>query len=430
MLSRELLRERPQEVRELLATRGTDPELFGTWEVLDKARREALVEVEDLKRRRNEASKEIGKVKQQGGDASAQIEEVGRLKGRIGELEEKVSDVEAKLADVELSLPNLPDASAPRGEDESANREERLVGKPREFEFEPKAHWDLGPELGILDFERGAKITGARFTAYFGAGAHLERALINFFLDLHTREHGYTEVLPPFIVSRDSLIGSGQLPKFEEDLFKLEDHEYFMAPTAEVPLTNIHRGETLEESQLPIRYVAFTPCFRAEAGSHGRDVRGLIRQHQFNKVELFQFVTPETSFEALEELTSQAEKVLQLLELPYRPVCLATGDMGFAAAKTYDLEVWLPGQDAYREISSCSNCTTFQARRANIRYRPADGGKTRLVHTLNGSGLAVGRTLVAILENYQNEDGSVTIPEKLRSYMGGLERITPSSSAD
>jgi len=414
----------------LLATRGTDPELFGTWEVLDKDRREALVELEDLKRRRNEASKEIGKVKQQGGDASAQIEEVGRLKGRIGELEEQVSDVEAKLTDVELSLPNLPDESVPRGEDESANREERLVGEPREFDFEAKAHWDLGPELGILDFERGAKITGARFTTYFGAGARLERALINFFLDLHTQEHGYTEVLPPFIVSRESLVGSGQLPKFEEDLFKLEDHEYFMAPTAEVPLTNIHRGETLEESQLPIRYVAFTPCFRAEAGSHGRDVRGLIRQHQFNKVELFQFVTPETSFEALEELTSQAEKVLQLLELPYRTVCLSTGDMGFAAAKTYDLEVWLPGQDAYREISSCSNCTTFQARRANIRYRPADGGKTRLVHTLNGSGLAVGRTLVAILENYQNEDGSVTIPEALRPYMGGLETITPASTAD
>ena len=430
MLSRELLRERPQEVRELLATRGTDPELFGSWEVLDKERREALVEVEDLKRQRNEASKEIGKVKQQGGDAAAQIEEVGRLKGRIGELEEKISDVEVKLADVELSLPNLPDASVPRGEDESANREERKVGTPREFEFEPKAHWDLGPELGILDFERGAKITGARFTAYFGAGAQLERALINFFLDLHTREHGYTEVLPPFIVSRESLVGSGQLPKFEEDLFKLEDHEYFMAPTAEVPLTNLHRSETLEEAQLPIKYVAFTPCFRAEAGSHGRDVRGLIRQHQFNKVELFQFATPETSFEALEELTAAAEKVLQLLELPYRTVCLSTGDMGFAAAKTYDLEVWLPGQEAYREISSCSNCTAFQARRANIRYRPADGGKTRLVHTLNGSGLAVGRTLVAILENYQNEDGSVTIPQKLRPYMGGLERITPSSSAD
>jgi len=407
----------------LLATRGTDPELFGSWEVLDKERREALVEVEDLKRQRNEASKEIGKVKQQGGDAAAQIEEVGRLKGRIGELEEKISDVEVKLADVELSLPNLPDASVPRGEDESANREERKVGTPREFEFEPKAHWDLGPELGILDFERGAKITGARFTAYFGAGAQLERALINFFLDLHTREHGYTEVLPPFIVSRESLVGSGQLPKFEEDLFKLEDHEYFMAPTAEVPLTNLHRSETLEEAQLPIKYVAFTPCFRAEAGSHGRDVRGLIRQHQFNKVELFQFATPETSFEALEELTAAAEKVLQLLELPYRTVCLSTGDMGFAAAKTYDLEVWLPGQEAYREISSCSNCTAFQARRANIRYRPADGGKTRLVHTLNGSGLAVGRTLVAILENYQNEDGSVTIPQKLRPYMGGLERI-------
>lgn len=418
MLSRELLRDHPEEVRERLATRGVEPELFGAWEVLDRQRREALVEMEELKRRRNEASREIGKIKQERGDASPQIEEVGRLKGRIGELEEKVSEVSAELSDLELRIPNLPDSSVPVGEDESANRIERRVGKPRQFQFEPKAHWDLGPELGILDFERGAKVTGARFTAYFGAGAQLERALINFFLDLHTREHGYTEVLPPFIVSRESLVGSGQLPKFEEDLFKLGGHEYFLVPTAEVPLTNIHRAETIDEDDLPLRYVAFTPCFRAEAGSHGRDVRGLIRQHQFNKVELFQFTLPQASDTALEELTGHAEKVLQLLELPYRVVCLATGDMGFAAAKTFDLEVWLPGQDAYREISSCSNCEAFQARRANIRYRPADGGKARYLHTLNGSGLAVGRTLVAILENYQEEDGSVAIPAVLQSYMG------------
>ena len=418
MLPRELLRDHPEEVRERLATRGVEPELFGSWEVLDRERREALVEMEDLKRRRNEASREIGRIKQESGDASAQIEEVGRLKGRIGELEEKVNDVSADLSGLELRIPNLPDASVPVGEDESANRIERLVGEPRQFQFEPKAHWDLGPELGILDFERGAKVTGARFTAYFGAGAQLERALINFFLDLHTREHGYTEVLPPFIVSRESLVGSGQLPKFEEDLFKLEGHEYFMVPTAEVPLTNIHRAETVDEDGLPLRYAAFTPCFRAEAGSHGRDVRGLIRQHQFNKVELFQFTLPEKSYAALEELTGHAEKVLQLLELPYRVVCLSTGDMGFAAAKTYDLEVWLPGQDSYREISSCSNCEAFQARRANIRYRPGDGGKARYLHTLNGSGLAVGRTLVAILENYQEEDGSIAIPAVLQSYMG------------
>ncbi|HXO19690.1 MAG TPA: serine--tRNA ligase, partial [Thermoanaerobaculia bacterium] len=288
--------------------------------------------------------------------------------------------------------------------------------------FAPKAHWDLGTALGILDFERGAKVTGARFTAYFGAGAQLERALISFMLDLHTREHGYREVLPPFLVNRDSLIGTGQLPKFEPDLFKLEGHPYYLVPTAEVPLTNLHRDEILDESALPIRYTAYTPCFRSEAGSYGKDVRGLIRQHQFNKVELVQLTTPETSYQALEELTGHAEKVLQLLELPHRVLCLSTGDMGFAAAKTYDIEVWLAGQGTYREISSCSNCEDFQARRANLRYRP-EGGKPRLLHTLNGSGLAVGRTLVAILENYQREDSSVDVPAALRPYMGGLARI-------
>jgi seryl-tRNA synthetase len=423
MLAREHLRERPEEVRDRLATRGVEPELFNTWEELDQGRREALVEMEDLKRQRNEASKAIGKIKGQGGDASEQIEEVGRLKSRISEVEDKVNELSADLESLELSIPNLPDPSVPVGADEGANRIERVVGEPTSFDFEPQAHWDLGPQLGILDFERGAKVTGARFTAYFGAGAHLERALINFFLDLHTREHGYTEVLPPFIVSGESLLGSGQLPKFEEDLFKLEGHAYYMAPTAEVPLTNIHRAETLDGADLPLRYVAYTPCFRAEAGSHGRDVRGLIRQHQFNKVELFQFTHPDKSYEALEELTACAEKALQLLELPYRTVCLSTGDMGFAAAKTYDLEVWLPGQDAYREISSCSNCEAFQARRANIRFKSGEGSKPQYVHTLNGSGLAVGRTLVAILENYQQADGSIVIPEALQSYMGS-DRIT------
>ncbi len=423
MLARELLRDRPEEVRDRLATRGVEAELFNTWEELDQGRREALVEMEELKRQRNEASKTIGKIKGQGGDATEQIEEVGRLKSRISEVEEKVNEISADLASLELSIPNLPDASVPVGADEGANRIERLVGEPTRFDFEPQAHWDLGPQLGILDFERGAKVTGARFTAYFGAGAHLERALINFFLDLHTRDHGYTEVLPPFIVSAESLLGSGQLPKFEEDLFKLEGHAYYLAPTAEVPLTNIHRAEILDGADLPLRYVAYTPCFRAEAGSHGRDVRGLIRQHQFNKVELFQFTHPDKSYEALEELTGCAEKALQLLELPYRTVCLSTGDMGFAAAKTYDLEVWLPGQDAYREISSCSNCEAFQARRANIRFKSGEGSKPQYVHTLNGSGLAVGRTLVAILENYQQADGSIVVPEVLQPYMG-FDRIT------
>jgi seryl-tRNA synthetase len=423
MLARELLRNHPDEVRERLATRGVEPELFNTWEELDGERRESLVEMEELKRQRNEASKAIGKIKQEGGDAAGQIEEVGRLKGRIAQIEERVNEVTADLSDLELRIPNLPHESVPVGEDEESNRVERIVGEVPSFDFEPQAHWDLGPELGILDFERGAKVTGARFTTYFGQGAQLERALINFFLDLHTTEHGYTEVLPPFVVSRESLVGSGQLPKFEDDLFKLEEHEYFMAPTAEVPLTNIHRAETLRQADLPLRYVAYTPCFRAEAGSHGRDVRGLIRQHQFNKVELYQFTEPDQSYQALEELTGCAEKCLQLLELPYRTVSLSTGDMGFGAAKTYDLEVWLPGQEAYREISSCSNCEAFQARRANIRYKPGEDGKPQYVHTLNGSGLAVGRTLVAILENYQQADGSIAVPEVLQRYMGA-DRIS------
>ena len=424
MLSRELLREKSNRVRELLAARGIGPEALDSWLELDQKRRTSLVELEELKRRRNEASKEIGKVKQQGGDAAAQIEEVAQLKGRIGELAELVGGVETELAEVELGIPNLPHDTVPVGEDESANRVERVVGEPRTFDFEPKAHWDLGPELGILDFERGAKIAGARFTVYFGAGARLERALINFMLDLHTTEHGYIETLPPFIVNSAALVGTGQLPKFAEDLFRLEGHDYYLVPTAEVPVTNLHRDESLDVAKLPLRYAAFTPCFRAEAGSYGKDVRGLIRQHQFNKVELVHVATPETSWDELEILTANAEKVLQVLELPYRVVTLSTGDMGFASAKTYDLEVWLPAQETYREISSCSNCTDYQARRANIRFRPEGGGKARYAHTLNGSALAVGRTLVAVLENYQQADGTITIPEALRPFMGGLERIT------
>jgi len=418
------MRDDAERVRRGLADRNVDLlSPFEEWVKLDGERRSALVEVEELKHRRNEASRAIGKIKQQGGDAGAEIAAVGELKARIEELEGRLAAIEQQSGALELALPNLAHASVPIGPDESANRVERTVGSPREFPFPPQAHWDLGTATGILDFERGAKVTGARFTAYFGAAARLERALINLMLDLHTGAHGYTEVIPPFIVNRDSLIGTGQLPKFEQDLFKLEGYPFYLVPTAEVPLTNLHRGEILDEALLPVRFAAYTPCFRSEAGSHGRDVRGLIRQHQFNKVELVHLTTPETSYSALEELTAHAEKVLQILELPYRTMTLSTGDMGFSAAKTYDIEVWLPGQAAYREISSCSNCEDFQARRADLRYRPAGGGKPRFLHTLNGSGLAVGRTLIAVLETYQQEDGSVVIPEALRPYAGGLARI-------
>ena len=423
MLPRDLLRNDPERVRRALAARRADPGLLERWLRLDEERRRLLVEVEELKRRRNEASKAIGELKRRGEDAAEAIAAVSRLKGEIEALEARLAVVDGEVAAAELAFPNLPHESVPEGADEAANRVERVIGEPPVFDFEPKAHWDLGPELGILDFERGAKIAGARFTAYFGAGARLERSLINLMLDLHTGEHGYTEVLPPFLANTESLTGTGQLPKFEQDLFRIEGFPLYLVPTAEVPLTNLHRGEILEEARLPLRYAAYTPCFRSEAGSHGRDVRGLIRQHQFNKVELVQVTAAEASYDALEELTGHAETVLRRLELPYRVVTLSTGDMGFSAAKTYDLEVWLPGQGAYREISSCSNCEDFQARRAEIRYRPTDGGKPRHAHTLNGSGLAVGRTLIAVLENYQQADGSVTVPEALRPYLGGLKRI-------
>jgi seryl-tRNA synthetase len=391
---------------------------------LDAERRARLTDLEDIKRRRNEASKEIGKLKAAGGgpEADRRIAEVAELKVALEADETAIQTIEADLSALELRLPNLPHGSVPVGADEKANRIERTVGTPRVFDFEPKAHWDLGVDLGILDFERGAKLAGARFTVSRGAGARLERALINFMLDLHTREHGYTEFLPPFLANAESLRGTGQLPKFEEDLFKLANAPYYLIPTAEVPLTNLHRGEMLAEADLPLRYTAYTPCFRAEAGSYGKDVRGLIRQHQFQKVELVQLTAAESSFEALEELTRSACTVLDRLDLPYRVMCLSTGDMGFSAAKTYDLEVWLPGQNAYREISSCSNCTDFQARRADLRYRPTDGGKPKFLHTLNGSALAVGRTLIAILENGQQADGSIDIPKALIPYFGS-ERI-------
>lgn len=424
MLSRDLLRDPSADLAARLAARGIDPAELDSWRQADIDRRAAVTELGELQHQRKEASKEIGLLKRQGADAEAQIAAVGEIKTAIEALETKTAKLDQELERLAAGFPNLALDSVPVGKDESANRVERTVGEPPSFDFEIQAHWDLGPALGILDFERGAKLAGARFTTYFGAGARLERALIQLMLDLQAK-HGYTEVLPPFIVNAEALQGTGQLPKFEQDLFKLRsDQEYYLSPTAEVQLTNLHRGEILAEEDLPRRYTAYTPCFRSEAGSYGKDVRGLFRQHQFNKVELVQLVHPEQSEAALEELTGHAERVLQVLELPYRVITLSTGDMGFSAARTHDLEVWLPGQDTYREISSCSNCTDFQARRAGLRFRPAGGGKPRFVHSLNGSGLAVGRTLIAVLENNQQADGTVKIPMALRPYMGGQEVIT------
>ncbi len=423
MLARERLRQNSPELRKGFEDRGVDLGLVDAWLKRDRQRRELQVEVEQAKAERNQASKAIGQRKQNGEDASDEIERVAALKGRIAEQEQRLEEIATELADGELGFPNLPHESVPVGVDEADNRVERIVGEPRQFDFEPQAHWDLGTQLGILDFERAAKLAGARFVVYLGAGARLERALIQFMLDIQTREHGYTEAIPPFMVNTEALIGTGQLPKFGEDLFHVEGGRFHLIPTAEVPLTNLHAGEVLNPDQMPLRYTAYTPCFRAEAGSYGKDVRGLIRLHQFNKVELVAITDAESSFDILEELTGHAETILQRLELPYRVVTLSTGDTGFSAAKTYDLEVWLPAQDAYREISSCSNCTSFQARRAGIRYRDADGNN-RYAHTLNGSGLAVGRTLVAVLENYQQADGSIVIPEALRPYMAGEERIS------
>ena len=392
---------------------------------LDAERRAVLGEVERLRHEQRKAGEEIARRGRGKEDASALKAEMKAVADRIRALEARLEEVERGLRDVMLQAPNLPDPGVPDGRDESAAVEVRRVGSPPPLAFAPKAHWDLGPELGILDFERAAKISGARFAVSWGAGARLERALAQLMLDVHTRERGYTEVLPPYLVTAETLTGTGQLPKFEGDLFKTRagDKDLYLIPTAEVPLTNLHRDEILEAADLPRKYVAWTPCFRSEAGSYGKDVRGLIRQHQFHKVELVKLTTPESSMAELESMVADAEEVLKRLRLPYRVILLAAGDMSFASAKTYDIEVWLPGQQAYREISSLSNCTDFQARRASLRYRPEPKGKPRFLHSLNGSGLAVGRTLVAVLENYQQADGSVLIPEALRLYMGGLERI-------
>ena len=381
---------------------------------MDAARRAVISESEQLKARANAESAEIGKLRRQGEDTTARQEQVRAMKERTAELEEQAKTLDAEFRELLAGIPNIPHESVPPGKDSEDNLEIRKWGEPRKFDFEPKAHWDLGPELGILDLARAAKITGARFALYWGAGARLERSLINFMLDVHTREHGYTEVLPPFLVNSESLYGTGQLPKFKEDLFKCEGSDLWLIPTAEVPVTNIYRGETIDAATLPVKLCAYTPCFRSEAGSYGRDVRGIIRQHQFQKVELVKFTRPEQSYDELEKLTADAEDILQRLGLPYRTVALCAGDLGFSSAKTYDIEVWLPGLNAYKEISSCSNFEAFQARRAGIRFQ--SGKKSELVHTINGSGLAVGRTWVAIVENYQQKDGTIVIPEALRPY--------------
>ncbi len=426
MLDIRLIRERPDWVKERLATRGGSYPVDELLEV-DARRRELTAEVDRLRHERKVLSEEIGKRKKKGEDVEELVRRVKELGERLKGLEEELRGLERRQRELLLEIPNLPHESVPVGEDETQNQVVKRWGEPPAFDFEPKPHWEVGTKLGILNFEQAAKITGSRFVVYYGAGALLERALITFMLDLHTKKHGYREVLPPFIVNEASMIGTGQLPKFKEDLFKLEGWNYYLVPTAEVPVTNLFRDDIIPEEALPIYLTAYTPCFRAEAGAHGRDTRGIVRQHQFNKVELVKFVTPESSYEELESLLLDAEEVLQLLGLPYRVVVLCTGDLGFAAAKTYDIEVWAPGQGRFVEISSCSNFEDYQARRANIRYRPKGGGKPRFVHTLNGSGLAVGRTVMAILENYQQPDGSVVIPEVLRPYMDGMDRIKPES---
>jgi len=390
----------------------------------DERRREILLEVEQMKNKQNTVSKEIPKLKKAGEDTTAIMAEMKELSAKIKEMDAELAEVEANLQDALLNVPNTPNPEVQLGEDDSDNVEMRKFMEPTQFDFEPKAHWDLGVDLDILDWERAAKISGARFTVYKGIGARLERAVINFMLDLHTVDQDYTEILPPFMVNRAAMTGTGQLPKFEEDMFYIPQKDFFLVPTAEVPVTNLRAQEIMPEAELPVYYTAYTPCFRAEAGSAGRDTRGLIRQHQFNKVELVKFVKPEGSYDELEKLTADAEEVLKVLGIPYRVVRLSTGDLGFSSAMTYDIEVWMPSYGRYVEISSCSNFEDYQARRANIRFRPEAGGKPEFVHTLNGSGLAVGRTVAAILENFQQADGSVVIPEALRPYMGGLEVIT------
>ena len=423
MLEIKFVRQNLSDVQKALNARGQRADL-AEFQKCDEDRRIILQEIETLRHQRNVVSDQIAEMKKAGENADLLIAQMRDVATQIKELDKNLAEKQEQLDIILLGLPNLPHASVPRGKDETDNPVVKTVGELPDFGFDPKAHWDLGQTLGILDFERAAKITGARFPLYFGAGARLERALINFMLDVHTTSHGYTETLPPFIVNRQTMTHTGQLPKFEEDLFKLSDWDYFLIPTAEVPVTNIHQGEILDEDSLPLYYTAYTPCFRSEAGSYGKDTRGLIRQHQFNKVELVKFTTPETSYDELETLLADAETILQKLQLPYQVVELCTGDLGFSAAKTYDIEVWMPAQGVYREISSCSNFESFQARRANIRFKRKGQKGTQLVHTLNGSGLAVGRTVAALLENYQQSDGTVVIPGALAPYLGGMDKIT------
>jgi seryl-tRNA synthetase len=422
MLDIKLVRSDPDKVRIGMNKRGAKVPLDDFLK-LDEERRKKLTEVEQLKSKRNIVSKEVGRLKAQGRDATELIKEMQDEGDRIQKLDGEIRTIEDKLQEILLVIPNIPHESVPVGKDETENKVIRGWGEPRQFNFTPKSHDEVGVGLGIMDFERAAKISGARFVVMRGLGAKLERALFNLMLDIHTKEHGYTEIFPPFLVNRAALTGTGQLPKFEEELFKCVNGDYYLIPTAEVPVTNLHRDEILDAGQLPIKYTAYTACFRAEAGAAGRDTRGIIRLHQFNKVELVKFTKPEESYQEHEKLVNDAENILRRLELPYRIVLLCTGDQGFAAAKCYDLEVWLPSFNTYREISSCSNFEDFQARRANIKYRPAAGAKPEFVHTLNGSGVAIGRTVAAILENYQNEDGSVTVPEALRSYLG-VEKLS------
>ncbi|MCM3155781.1 serine--tRNA ligase [Priestia sp. YIM B13446] len=424
MLDLKFLRANFNEVKEKLKFRGEDLTDLGRFEELDAKRRELIAQTEELKSKRNEVSQQIAQLKREKQDADHLIVEMREVGDRVKQLDEELRSVEEELELLLLSIPNVPHESTPVGETEDDNVEVRKWGEIKQFDFEPKPHWDLGTDLNILDFERASKVTGSRFVFYKGLGARLERALINFMMDLHMDEHGYEEILPPYMVNRTSMMGTGQLPKFEEDAFKIKEEDYFLIPTAEVPVTNLHRDEILSGDQLPIAYTAYSACFRSEAGSAGRDTRGLIRQHQFNKVELVRFVKPEDSYDELEKLTGHAEKVLQLLGLPYRVLSMCTADLGFTAAKKYDIEVWIPSYETYREISSCSNFESFQARRANIRFRRDTKAKPEHVHTLNGSGLAIGRTVAAILENYQQEDGSIQIPEVLRPYMGNKEFIS------
>ena len=424
MIDLKLLRTEPETVKKALARRKEVVDIDGLL-ALDKERREVLYEAEQKKAEQNAVSKKIPQMKKAGEDTTEIFAKMKELSDEIKDCDEKIRALDEKITAIAYTIPNIPNPTVPDGDTDEDNVEIRKFMEPTTFDFEPKAHWDLGKDLGILDAETAAKITGTRFTVYKGAGARLERAVMNLFLDTHTQKHGYKEVFPPFMVHRNSMVGTGQLPKFEEDAFKVANTDYFLVPTAEVPVTNMHRDEILDGSKLPLKYCAYTACFRAEAGSAGRDTRGLIRQHQFNKVELVKFTKPEDSYEELEKLTNDAEDMLKLLEIPYHVVKICIGDLGFTAAMKYDIEVWMPSYDRYVEISSCSNFEDFQARRANIRYKDSAKDKAQLVHTINGSGLAIGRTTAAILENYQNADGSVTVPEVLRPYMGGLTRIEP-----